>query len=91
MAKATSTARTVNIPDLLDGLYGPGNGSANAVWRDSTYIDSATHTGPINRKIMSDDFVYVFEDGSELTGKEFRTIMNTMKKLAMQEYPEDFV
>ena len=40
---------------------------------------------------ITDDMDLKFSDGSTVTGKEFRTYMKILRKLAIADYPEELI
>lgn len=75
-------ARTANVSSI---------NTNNAVLHSGNTINTAD-LRPITPVIkVSDSSKIEFEDGSVCTGRELRIMFKALKKLAAEEYPEEFV
>lgn len=88
------------IVGLHPGASLPNTGGTTTTIDWSKLKNASINAGPITtadiksftpRVRLSDDMELELDDGSCYTGKELKVMLKMLKKLALEEYPEEFV
>lgn len=81
-----------NKTTASDMSINPARLTINGNMLISDTISAENPFNTLNPKIaVTDATTVVFDEGTEFTGKQLRTILKALKKFAEEEYPEEFV